>query len=196
MDSLRASQRSSQDDSGFSLPELLVYMLLLVIVLSIVGGILATTQRVEGRVRASTQASTSAQLAVNSVESGIRNSRAFSVVNIGDNQLLIARTIDGGQPVTWSCTTWYFDKAAGTLRYTVSDPVTPSSLSAPTATQLKTWTLLTDGIRPTGTTKPFTVVGTDQLDIEFEAVVAGRASTVISSSADSRAAKWESAPCF
>jgi type II secretory pathway pseudopilin PulG len=196
MRALRELRPLRRDESGVSLPELLIYVLVLGIVLGIVGSIMSTTQSVESRVRASTQAATSAQLAANSVESGIRNSRAFSVVNIGENQLLIARTIDGGQPVTWSCTTWYFDKAAGSLRYTISDPVTPSSLSAPTAAQLKTWTLLTDGIRPTGMTKPFTVVGTDQLDIEFEAVVSGRASTVISTSAASRAAKWESAPCF
>jgi Tfp pilus assembly protein FimT len=196
MHALHERRPLRRDESGVSLPELLIYVLVLGIVLGIVGSIMSTTQSVESRVRASTQAATSAQLAANSVESGIRNSRAFSVVNIGENQLLIARTIDRGQPVTWSCTTWYFDKAAGSLRYTISDPVTPSSLSAPTAAQLKTWTLLTDGIRPTGTSKPFTVVGTDQLDIEFEAVVSGRASTVISSSAASRAAKWESAPCF
>jgi Tfp pilus assembly protein FimT len=196
MHALPALRPLRRDESGVSLPEMLIYVLVLGIVLGIVGSIMSTTQSVESRVRASTQAATSAQLAANSVESGIRNSRAFSVVNIGENQLLIARTVDGGQPVTWSCTTWYFDKAAGSLRYTISDPATPSSLSAPTAAQLKTWTLLTDGIRPTGTTKPFTVVGTDQLDIEFEAVVSGRASTVISTSAASRAAKWESAPCF
>jgi type II secretory pathway pseudopilin PulG len=196
MSVVSVTRRIRRDDRGFSLPEMIVYMLLLVVVLGIVGSIIVSSQRVESRVRVSTQASTSAQLAADSVETGIRNSRAFSIVDVGEDQLLIARTVDEGQPVTWSCTRWFFDKSEGTLRTNVVDPATPSSLSAPTAAQLAQWTLLTSDIRQAGSTRPFTIVGTTQLTIKFETGARARSGTVISSSADSRAARWESAPCF
>jgi len=194
---MRTARERLTADEGFTLAEAIIYMMLLILVLGVVGSMLWSSQSVEAQVRSSTVATTEAQLAARSVESGIRNSRAFAIVNVGDDQLLIARTANTSDTVTWSCTYWYFSKANGSIRWTVMDEPVSGILPTPTASQIATWGVLTDGLRQSGTTKPFTVgSATTQLNIKFEAVADGDVETVITSSADSRAGKWEGAPCF
>lgn len=180
-------------DDGLTLVELLVYTVLLGVILGIVASIMISTQQVERLIRGSATAATSAQLAAGSITWGIRNATAMKLLDVGTDQLLLAR-VAGSDPssVSYTCQAWYFASTARTIRHTAtaSDtvPVTPP------AAEPTTWTLLaTDVEAPSGSA--FAVVGSE-LTISFDGLAADTAPTSITTSVAPRAAFPESASCF
>ena len=178
-----------------TLVELLVYSLLLVLVLSIVGGMLASTTTTSKTVGSITQATTAGQLVADSVESGIRNSSDFQLTTpVGTDQLLVARTAQGGATLTWTCAAWYYSAAGvGNIYYTTSSTAIPAD---PTATDLAGWTLLDTGISPLSGTDIFTETGTQQLSLGFNATAGSNPPVAITSSAVSRAGATGVPACY
>jgi Tfp pilus assembly protein PilW len=103
----------TRSEDGFTLIELLVYCMLLVIVVAIASGMLITVMKTSTTVTAMNDTTTSGQLAVDSIDSSIRNSSDFQLTNpSGTDQLLITRTAStAAGPITWSCMAWYYSAA-------------------------------------------------------------------------------------
>lgn len=181
------------NDEGFTLIELLIALLLLVIVLAIVGAMIASLQTSSRRVDALSATSTSAQVAATSIERGIRNSSDFLLTNpSGSDQLLVARTAQGGSTVTWMCVAWYFSASnGGSIRYTQSS----SAIAAPTSSALATWTLLASNVSPLSGSAVFS--GTSpQLMLGFSGQSTYGGSVSISSTVLSRAGSAGSPACY
>lgn len=181
-------------DDGLTLVELLVYSILLAMVLLIVGSIMISTLGIERIVRESTTTTSDAQLAATAIEAGVRNSTAVQLTDIGDDQLLVARTA-GTDPATlsWRCEAWYFSKSAGTIRTTAT-----TSDSAPItvpASEPTSWTLLASNIEPPASGVTFTHSG-NSVTIYFQGITADAQPVDIRSSSVVRAGAWESASCF
>ena len=141
--SLRA--RIARDETGVSMAELLIYCLLLGGVLALVGTLFINQLRTEDTVSGVVDATTSAQLAARSIETGVRNSSDFTTPALtGSDQLLLARVV--GEDGLWKCRAWYYSDSEGTIRTMSSSSAIPAT--AWSATNLKTWTLLTDGVMP------------------------------------------------
>lgn len=181
-------------ESGFTLVELLVYGMLLVTVLLVVGSIIVSSLAIERTVRESTSATTTAQLAATFIEAGVRNATAVSLVSVGSDQMLIARTA-GATPasVTWQCQAWYFSASSGTIRMTTSssDAV---AIGVPAA-EPTTWALLATNIVAPASGVIFTNSG-NSVTIYFQAVTDDAEPVDIRSSSVVRAGMWESASCF
>lgn len=181
-------------ERGFTLVELLIYGMLLIIVLAIVGSMLASETTTSKTVNAVTTASTAAQLAANSVGKGIRNSSDFNLTTpTGTDQLLVARTAQGGATISWVCAAWYYSAAGGgTIRYTTSTTAIPA---VPTAAALAGWTLLDSGVAPASGTTIFSANGA-ALTIAFKGLAGSNAPVAISSSAYSRAGSTGVPACY
>jgi type II secretory pathway pseudopilin PulG len=136
-----------EHDQGFTLVELLVYMLLAVVVLTIVGGILINSLRVESQIRDATSAADATQLAAQSLGRGIRNASAIHVSQPDTDSILVrTRSIDSQDAGEWFCNAWYVG-ADGGLRWTTS----PAAISpSPTSTEVDAWLLLVEGVGPSG----------------------------------------------
>jgi prepilin-type N-terminal cleavage/methylation domain-containing protein len=143
-----------QDDPGFTLVELLVYVALLGIVLFILSGMLISGLNVQRTVTRASDETRLGQLISRSVEKGVRNATAFKVESVGADQILRARSADvkppgGASDVTWRCMAWYFRASDGAFFATtraagaVSLPGTVSP-----ATPLSAWTLYGSGVKP------------------------------------------------
>jgi hypothetical protein len=184
------------ESEGFTLAELIIYCALLGLVMIIIGGLFTSTLRTERTVRRVAEASNSAQLGVRSIEAGVRNATAHSLpAQLGNNQLLLARTAGTGAAITWKCTAWYFTYSSsgkGTIRYKES----PTMITAPTAVQLANWTLLVDNVAPTSGTKIFNGSGTG-LTVDYT-VSSGPTSppALIDTSVLRRVATWDGGVCF
>jgi len=129
-------------DEGFTLVELLVYMLFMVVVLLIVGGILINSLTAEGTVRGATQGSNAGQLVSQSVGQGVRNASAITYIPATatfPDEILIVRTVGTQTPKDRFCQAWSFKD--GQIRTTTWEP--PSVRSA----NIANWTLLGDGIQ-------------------------------------------------
>ncbi|MFP7762207.1 PilW family protein [Marisediminicola sp. LYQ85] len=134
------------DERGFTLIELLVYSLLLSIVVTIVVSIYLSSNRVEQEVRHSTTSTTELQVAVSSLDSGVRNASAFELTTSGANELLRARTAGGEEVLDWRCTAWYYAPAGGGKLWQRSSA---AAISDPSATGTTDgWTLLLSGVTP------------------------------------------------
>lgn len=182
-----------ETEAGITLVELLVYSMLLILVLFVVAGLFTSAFRTSANVRTVTGSATEGQLVADSVETGIRNSSDFRLtLPNGDDQMVVARVIENGSTVTWSCVAWYYSAAGdGSIRYTRSS----GEILAPLASDLLTWTLLDEGIRPVTGTTIFSAAG-GQLMFSFQASAGSRAPTIFSSSAFSRAGASGSLTCF
>lgn len=133
-------------EGGFTLVELLVYMLLAVVILTIVGGVLINSLRVEAQVRDASAAADTAQLASQSLGRGIRNASAIEVTQPDSDSVLVrTRSIDSQDTGDWFCNAWYVG-ADRQLRWTNS----PDAITSPTAAEAATWLLLAEGVAPTG----------------------------------------------
>ncbi|MCU1545958.1 MAG: prepilin-type N-terminal cleavage/methylation protein [Homoserinimonas sp.] len=190
---VRTRSETSSAEQGFTLIELLVYSLLLMVVLAIVGSVLISSMRVERTVRRVTQTSSAGQLAVASVETGIRNSSGFFLTAVGADQLLLARTARGTAAVVWGCEAWYYSASAGTIHYKHSTAIIPT----PNASQLNQWLLLVDGVTPnSGSTIFLEVVSGKNLDIVFNVSADDNPNIAIASSAVSRAGPGGAPLCY
>jgi type II secretory pathway pseudopilin PulG len=183
-----------RSERGFTLIELIIYSMLSIVVLLIVGGFLINSLRAENTVRAATEATTSGQLVSQSVGRGIRNASAIQRTEPWtDAVLLTARTSNSAAAAGWVCQAWAY--SAGQIRTKTSTTAIPT----PTASTVKTWTLLSDGVAPVPGTPVFAV--TDRsVDLAFESATGTGKPVLIQTSALSRqpvpATGVESAPCF
>jgi prepilin-type N-terminal cleavage/methylation domain-containing protein len=181
-------------ERGFTLVELIISSMLLVIVLTIVGAILASTTSTSKTVNSVTTASTAGQLVADSVERGIRNSSDFHLTTpTGTDQLLVARTAQGGATINWVCEAWYYSSAGGgTIRYTTSTTIIPG---APTMADLTQWTLLDTGLIPASGTGIFSTTGT-ALNLAFNGLAGNNPPVTILSSVLSRAGSSGTPACY
>jgi len=186
-------QATESRESGFSLIELVVYAMLLVLVVGVAGSMVTGLINNTLRVTALNQATSVGQLAIDSIDSSIRNSSDFQLTSpSGTDQLLIARAASTSGPLSWGCVAWYYSAAgAGSIRSMRSTaPILP-----PTATELATWTLLDDGVQPlTGTTIFSTTAR--QVTVSFTSAAGGQTPVGITSAALSRAGASGAVSCF
>ena len=137
-------------EAGITLVELLIYALLSLVVLAVVGGVLATGLRTQATVQTVTDATITAQQIVSSIQSGVRNASAVTVVSppTAGSQMLIARVV-GMDPSSAapSCQAWYYSPLDGGALYTKK--TTPASVIAiPTSAPPTGWSLLGVGVTP------------------------------------------------
>jgi type II secretory pathway pseudopilin PulG len=147
----RAGVSSRRDEqAGFTLVELLIYMFFALAVLSIIGGILISSLNIERDVRSASTAADTGQLISRSVQVGVRNASYVSLQNLDTTQFLLARTAGAATPVVWACQAWFYTPAGGGTVYTKR--VSPAALILPpTAAALTSWIKLGDGVSPSGT---------------------------------------------
>lgn len=183
-----------RSEDGFTLVELLVYCLLMVIVVTIASGILITVMKNTTTVTAMNETTSADQLAVDSIDSSIRNSSDFQLTNpSGTDQLLITRMAStAAGPITWSCMAWYYS-AAGTGSIRSMRSIT--TILPPTAAGLATWTLLADGVSPLSGTSIFTATA-KQVTVKFKSASANQTPIGITSAAVSRAGASGSPACY
>ncbi|TFC13976.1 hypothetical protein E3O19_11600 [Cryobacterium algoritolerans] len=184
----------TRSEDGFTLIELLVYCMLLVIVVAIASGMLITVMKTSTTVTAMNDTTTSGQLAVDSIDSSIRNSSDFQLTNpSGTDQLLITRTAStAAGPITWSCMAWYYSAAGkGSIRSLRST----TTIVPPTAAALATWTLLDDGVSPLSGTAIFSTTS-NQVTVSFKGASANQTPIGITSAAVSRAGASGSPACY
>lgn len=131
-------------ENGFTLVELLVYMVLAVVVLLIVGGVLINTLTTERTVRDATQASNTGQLVAKSVGHGVRNASDIWLSAPGVvPELLMVRTVGSDATPNWFCQAWSYD--SGEVRTSTS---TEAIMTGQTSSTVTSWTLLADGVEP------------------------------------------------
>lgn len=161
-------RRSPSDrDQGFTLVELLVYMLLAVVVLTIVSAILINSLRAENAVRVAAQATDSAQLVAQSLNRGVHNSSAIEVSAPAADAIVVrTRSLDSSSAGVWRCEAWaVFD---GDLRTTNST----STIPAPSlASDVSSWLLLAEGVEPIGA-DPMFVLDADGRSLAVSVTVA------------------------
>lgn len=185
------------DESGMSMAELLIYSLLLSLVLGIIGSLLISTLRTESTVRSVVDATTEAQLAARSIDTGIRNASAHTLLpQANNNQLVLARVAKGTEDISWACAAWYYTSSAtgeGTIRYKEStDPIAVPADSS----EVADWLLLAEGVQPITGLDIFSGSG-DTLTMSFE-VSAGPENppASIQTSTIRRVTVWDSDTCF
>lgn len=159
MDGLR--ERSS-DESGFTLPEMIISSLILFIVIIIIGGIMTSSQKTTVLVTTTTTATSNGQAAINSIETGVRNSEnslggsvPLKLTNpTGYDQMLTGLVIGKSTAGTAACQAWYYQASTSKL-YTKTSS---AQITAPTAAQVSKWVLLASGVSPVSGTSIFTFV--------------------------------------
>jgi type II secretory pathway pseudopilin PulG len=188
-------RRALASDEGFTLMELLVYCLLLAVVLAVIGGLFFNLYRTQSSVSAVTDATTGGQSAANSIQAGIRNSTAFTLVTAPAGQLLVARTVKGDAAATPGCIAWFYSPAgAGSIR---TKRFTAVMHGVPTASTLATWTLLDSGIASVGGATIFSRNATDPtLTMDFTAAAGSNPAVEFSSSVVSRVGGTDNSSCF
>jgi type II secretory pathway component PulJ len=187
--------RERRNEGGFSLPELMIYVLLLSIVMIIIGSMLISSLRTERTVDRVVAASTSAQLAIKSIEYGVRNASAHRIFNLTNtDQLLRARVAKPDQEdLDYSCRAWYFDRAKSELRYKESD----AKILDPSTAELAEWTLLAHNVTPTSAPNVFGDGATLELTVGFRVATGGDDPPAeIKTSVVRRVSSSESAPCY
>ena len=183
---MRLLRRLRSDDSGFTLPELVMYSLLLTVVLAAAAGIMMSGTIAERTVRTVFGASTEGQLAADSIETGIRNSAGFTITApTATSQLVVARVAQGAETLDWNCAAWYFSSTVdgGSIWYKTQDgPISTSAVP-----NLSTWTLLVEGVTPATGTAIFASAGDFQLNFAFDVAAGDDPPASIASSSISRA---------
>jgi type II secretory pathway pseudopilin PulG len=157
----RLPSAPGQNERGFTLVELLVYVALLGMVLFILGGMFIAGLTTERTVTRANDETRLGQLISRSVEKGIRNATAFKVESVGADQILRARsanvTVTGAATSTaWRCVAWYHrasDGAFFTTTRTAGAVPLPGTLAP--ATPLTAWTYYGSGVKRVGTASVF-----------------------------------------
>ena len=186
------SNSLAESESGVGLVELLIYMMLSVLILGIVGSFLINGLRAESIVRTATQSTTAGQLALESIQRGVRNSSGFAVSVPEDrdqDQLVIVRTAGGGEDLVYTCQAWYYSASEGTIRTETSPDGVAVSIENPL-----TWTLIVEGVAPGASGTVFAKLGSE-LTIDFTVAAQEREPIIIQSSARSRASLMETESC-
>lgn len=155
-------------DEGLTLVEVIVTTLLAAAVFIIIGGLMVSLFNAQRTVSAATISANEIQAVARGMTDAINNaSHVQLTAPSGDDQFLVVRTA-GSDPTTptWECTAWYFSAVDEELR-TMRGPV-GTVMTAPTAAQLATWTLLLPEVRPTSGTSIMATVA-DGISFAFEA---------------------------
>jgi type II secretory pathway pseudopilin PulG len=188
-------ERRDESEAGFTLPELLVYCILLAVVMTAIGSLLISSLRTERTVDRVVSASTEAQIAIKSIQYGVRNASAHVLPTLTNaNQLLLARVAKPDvADLEWSCRAWYYDAVKHEIRYRESD----LAIAEPSSAELKNWTLLADEVTPMSGTKIFGLSGTQEVTVGFTVATGGDDPSVdIKTSVVRRVTTWESTGCF
>lgn len=129
------------DDSGITLPEVIVVALLAVLVLGAVGGAYIGSIGVQKLVGSLTQATAGGQLVAASIDRSIRNGSEFEITTLpSGDQLVRIRSIDASEGAVWHCVAYYYSASEATIRtHTEADDTV---IDVPAAETLATWTLL------------------------------------------------------
>ncbi|MCU1599052.1 MAG: hypothetical protein JWQ47_2791 [Glaciihabitans sp.] len=181
-------------DDGFTLVELMVACVVMAIVLAAVGGLMVSLITTPRSVTARENASSSAQLAMRSIQIGVRNSSDFLLTSPnGADQLLVARTAQSGSTIVWVCSAWYYSASDRSIRYLSSPTAIPI---APTSSDLASWRTLDTSVTPISGGGIFTVSGAE-VRVAFNGAVTGQtAPQSIITSVFSRAGSTGSPACY
>ncbi|MBI3428590.1 MAG: prepilin-type N-terminal cleavage/methylation domain-containing protein [Actinobacteria bacterium] len=187
-------------ESGFTLLELLITSTLSIIVVMIAGGILINGLRTQEMTHTVTDASTTAQQVVRSVQAGVKNASAITVVSdaVTGTQLLLARTI-GLDPTSTaaSCQAWYYTPSNGGAVYTRK--TTPASLiTLPAGGPSGVWTVLGTGITPADpvTGKVFNAPSGGRVELKFDVKAGTQPYVLINTMTYTSQSSTVSTPCF
>ena len=149
----RRAALATDSDAGFSLVEMLVYIVLSALALAVLSSIMLNGLRTQKTVQSIDNATGVASLVSRSVEQGIGNAdgvgtaTAFSVTAATPaGQLLQARTAASTTAgiATWRCQAWYYS-ATNAAFYTATSTSGAVALPANTAA-LSSWVLLGSGV--------------------------------------------------
>lgn len=187
-------------EEGFTLVELLITSTLSIIVVMIAGGLLINGLRTQEMTQTVTDASNTAQQVVRSVQAGVKNASALTVISdaVTGTQLLLARTI-GLDPdsTAASCQAWYYSPANGGVVYT--HRTTPASLiSLPAGGAQGNWTVLGTGITPSDpvTGKVFNAPSGGRVELKFDVKAGFHPYVLINTMTYTTQSSTVSAPCF
>jgi hypothetical protein len=170
----------------------MVYSVILAVVIGVVASIYLSLNTTQGIVSTKVQATSQAQLAADSIETGVRNSSAYSLTApTVSTQLLQARVATGTTSVVWKCAAWYYSTSKSSLYYKTS----ATAIAAPTTATLSSWTLLATGVSPVTGATIFSSAS-QTVSFSFSVDTGNESAATVSSSAVQRAGLWVSSPCF
>jgi prepilin-type N-terminal cleavage/methylation domain-containing protein len=146
---------SGTAQQGFSLIELIFYMLIGSVLLAVVTGVFISLYSVQENVLQSGKSAGELQLVATSVNYGVRNSTAVSLSETDSGQLLMAETLTGADEAITICQAWWFDGENMSI-YAASGP---TKESLPTVLSTNGWTLLSDKVEAIDGSPLFTQIG-------------------------------------
>lgn len=193
-------QDSIAREHGFTLLELLITSTLSIIVVMIAGGLLINGLRTQEMTHTVTDASITAQQVVRSVQAGVKNASAITVISDSatGTQLLLARTISLDPTSTVaSCQAWYYTPADGGAVYT--HKTTPATLiSLPVEGPQGNWTVLGTGITPADlvTGKVFNAPSGGRVEMKFDVKAGTHPYVLIDTMTYTTQSSAVSTPCF
>ncbi|WP_430869225.1 type II secretion system protein [Demequina aurantiaca] len=182
--------RLRSGDSGFTLVELLVYIVLLAIVGTMVVMLMLNGYKSQLNISQTTQNSGDSQNAIKAITYDVRYSSASKISPSGN--LLVTRTWVGDPETgTYVCRGWFYDDATKKLRRATTSAAT----SGANATTASAWTQYVEGVTATS---PFSTSGSDGVRVSFTGTPAawGRDTGIDTVISPRPQTDTESAPCF
>lgn len=187
-------------EEGFTLIEMMLATGVSLVVLAIAGGILINSVRAQDNAAKVTLAGNTAQQIVRSVQAGVRNASAITVINdpIAGTQLLLARGVGSDPALTAaSCQAWYYSPVNGGAVFTKK--TTPASLIAlPAGGPAGIWTLLGSGVTPADpvTGKVFNAPSGGRVELKFDVAAGSHPYVLINTTTYTSQTASISSPCF
>jgi type II secretory pathway pseudopilin PulG len=146
---LKTARRVREEQSGFTLVELIIYTVLAVAITLIVGAIFVSALNGQRDITASAQGNNSGQLVSQSISTGVRSATYIRLSTISaTSQMLVvglpSRTATSST-ATVTCKAWYITSDGGGAVYTLTSN---STIIVPTLTLLtSSWTQLATGVQ-------------------------------------------------
>ena len=190
----------SEDEKGFTMVELMISTTLSIIVLAIAGGVLISGLRTQEIARTVTNATNTAQQIVHSVQTGVKNASAITVISdsVTGTQLLQVRTVSSDPNSTApSCQAWYYTPANGGAVYTMK--TTPATaITLPSGGPQGVWTILGTGVSPADpvTGKVFNAPSGGRVDLKFDVAAGSHPYVLINTMTYNSQSTSVSSPCF
>jgi len=182
--------REHRSDGGFTLVELLVYMLLLGIVGTIVVTLLWNGVRTQLNVTETTNNTGNVQTAARAIDQDVRYSSAYAIRQSG-SMLLVRTWIGDPETGKFVCRGWFYDSSAKALRRTTLQ----SATSTASLTSARTWDIYVRGVEASA---PFSesAAGTVVIRLAGTPQSWGRATEIESTVSQRPQTEQGSAPCF